>query len=112
MADLTRDDRRRDRKLLLDALISETGSYGGDPAAARVKGYIKDPVGAPTSEFSYVGALTLIRFYVDSAKPNQSERRSLWQNLMGRMGSPGTADPGGWDGSTPVMTLQAIAEEA
>lgn len=112
MTELTKEDRRKNRKAVLDALVAETGSYGGDAAAARVKAYRKDPVGASTADFSYVGALALSRFYIDTTKPNGMERRSLWQELTTRMGIPGTADPEGWDGSTTVMTLQAIAEEA
>jgi hypothetical protein len=112
MAELTRDDRRKNRKHVLDALVDETGSFGGDAAAARVKAYRADPTGASTTEFSYVGALTLRRFYIDESKPNAVERRSLWQNLTTRMGKSGAKDPGGWDGTTLVMTLQAIAEEA
>jgi len=110
--DLTRDDRRRNRKHLLDALVDETGSFGGDAAADRVKAFRKDPLGAPTAVFAYVGALALGRFYVDPAKPSKTEQRSLWQNLTGRMGVDGAKDPAGWDGTTAVMTLQAIAEEA
>ena len=112
MTERTRNDRRKNRKLVLDALVDETGSFGGDAAAARVTAYRADPVGASTTEFGYVGALTLRRFYLDDDKPDATERRSLWQNLMTRMNRPGGRDPGGWDGSTLVLTLQAIAEEA
>jgi hypothetical protein len=100
------------RKHVLLALVEETGSEGGDVAASRVKAYLKDPLGATTTEFSYVGALALRRFYVDPAKPNISERRSLWQNLTTRLNKAGAKDPGGWNGETMVLTLQAIAEEA
>lgn len=112
MNGLSREDRRRNRAHVLEALHAETGSWGGSAAEPRVKAYVADPEGAPTAEFGYVGALTLQRFYVDPAKPNQAERRSLWQELLERIGNPGAADPGGWDGSTMVLTLQAIAEEA
>lgn len=112
MANLTRAERRQNRKLVLDALVDETGSSGGDAAAARVGAFRTDPIGASTTEFGYVGALSLRRFYVDDGKPNGVERRSLWQNLVTRMNRPDVRDPGGWDGSTLVMTLQAIAEEA
>lgn len=112
MADLTRDERRRNRQYVLDALRSETGSLGGDSAAARVKAYCADPLGASTTDFGYVGGLALGRFYLASDKPNGVERRSLWQNLVTRMKKPDAKDPGGWDGTTFVMTLQAIAEEA
>ena len=112
MADLTREERRMNRRHLLDALKSETGSSGGEPAAKRVDAYRKDPLGSTTTEFGYVGGLRLTRFYVDPAKPNAGERGSLWQSLMGRMGKHGTSDPGGWDGSSDVKKLQVIAEEA
>jgi hypothetical protein len=112
MADLTRDDRRRNRKHVLDALKDETGSSGGSAAAARVDAYRADPLGASTVEFGYVGALTLQRFYIDPSKPNSSERRSLWMSIVGKMSKPAAADPGGWDGTTNVAQLQAIAEEA
>lgn len=112
MAELTREDRRRNRKVVLDAIKSETGSSGGDAAAARVKAYCDDPVGATTVEFGFVGALTLRRFYVDPSKPNSSERRSLWFEIMKRMNKQGTADPGGWDGLSDLKKVQAIAEEA
>jgi hypothetical protein len=112
VAELTKEERRRNRKHVLDALVAETGSFGGDAAAARVKAYRKDPIGASTADFSYVGALTLTRFYIDGAKPNGVERRSLWQELTTRIGNPGAVDPGGWSGATAVMILQAIVEEA
>ena len=60
---------------------------------------------------AYVGALTLQRFYIDPAKPNAVERRSLWKNIGDRLGKD-AKDPGGWDGETNVSQLQAIAEEA
>lgn len=100
------------RKHVLDALRSETGSSGGDAAAQRVDAYRSDPIGASTTEFGYVGGLVLTRFYIDPSKPNKSERRSLWQNITQRMKKQGTADPGGWDGTADVKRLQAIAEEA
>ena len=112
MAELTREDRRRNRKHVLDALVQETGSSGGGAAAPRVNAYREDPIGAPTAEFAYVGALALRRFYIDESKPNAVERRSLWKSLTDRMQKPGVADPGGWDGTTLVMKLQAIAEQA
>lgn len=107
----TREERRKNRKHVLDALHDETGSSGGDAAAERVDRYRADPQGASTEEFSFVGALTLTRFYIDPAKPNNSERRGLWRSIMNRMGKE-AADPGGWNGSTSVSRLQAIAEEA
>jgi len=112
MADLTRDDRRRNRKHVLDALKQETGSSGGSAAAERVDAYRADPLGASTVEFGFVGALTLQRFYIDPDKPNKSERRSLWTNIVERLDKPDATDPGGWDGTTNVAQLQAIAEEA
>lgn len=112
MADLTREERRMNRKHVLDALKQETGSSGGDAAAARVDAYRNDPIGATTTEFGYVGGLILQRFYIDPTKPNNSERRSLWINIVKRMKKPTATDPGGWDGSSDVKKLQAIAEEA
>jgi|SRR6185295_15603755 len=113
MADLTRDDRRRNRKHVLDALKQETGSSGGSAAAAaRVNAYRAHPLEASTVEFGFVGGLTLQRFYVDPDKPNKSERRSLWTNIVERLDKPDAANPDGWDGTTNVSQLQAIAEEA
>lgn len=112
MADLTRDERRINRKHVLQALKSETGSEGGSAAAPRVKAYCADPTGASSAEFAFVGALTLRRFYVDPAKPNAAERRSLWQEITTRLDKLGAKDPGGWGSETAVLTLQAIAEEA
>jgi hypothetical protein len=108
----TRDERRVNRKHVLESLLSETGSAGGDAAADRVRAYCKDPVGASTIEFGFVGGLTLTRFYVDPSKPNKSEARSLWQEMTKRLAKPGAADPGGWDGSSAVKMLHAIVEEA
>jgi hypothetical protein len=105
----TREERRVNRKLVLQALRSETGSSGGDAAADRVKAFISDPVGAKTEEFAFVGALILTRFFIDPSKPNASERRSLWQELMNRFGAS-ASDPGGWGGDTNVSQLQAIVE--
>ena len=112
MADLTRQQRRMNRKHVLDALKQETGSSGGDAAAARVDGYRNDPISASTTEFGYVGALTLRRFYIDPTKPNDNERRSLWMNIVQRLGKPAAVDPGNWDGASDVKKLQAIGEEA
>lgn len=111
-ADLTRDQRRLNRGHVLDALNSETGADAGSSAQDRVRAYRADPVGASTTEFGFVGGLALRRWYVAADKPNTSERRSLWFEVMKRLGKTGTADPGGWDGSSDVLTLQAIAEEA
>jgi len=111
MPESPRDLRRLARKHVLEALIAETGSPGGDPA--RVRAYCADPIGASTSEFGYVGGLALVRFYIAPGKPDAGERRSLWMNLLPRLGKPlDTSDPGGWSGETLVMQLQAIAEEA
>lgn len=111
MAELTKADRRRNRKHVLEALHDETGSWGGDAAADRVKAYCKDPEGASKEQFAYVGAMVLRRFYVDPAKPNASERRSLWKHTTDRIGHAGK-DPGGWDADTNVSQLQAIVEES
>lgn len=109
---MTRDERRINRKRVLQALQSETGSSGGDVAEQRVKDFIEDPVDAPTEEFAYVGALTLRRFYIDPTKPNTSERRSLWQELLKRFDNGSAMDPGGWASDTNVAQLQAIVEQA
>lgn len=112
MADtLDRDQRRINRKLILDALNEETGSNGGDAAAPRVIAYRADPVGSSTTEFGYVGGLAIRRWYVAADQPDDGQRASLWQNIMGKMGKS-AADPGGWDGSTLVMRLQVLAEGA
>ena len=108
---LTRDERRMNRKHVLDALKKETGSSGGDAAAQRVDAYRKKPLEADTVEFGYVGGLTLTRFYIDPSKPNGVERRSLWTEIMKRMQRK-AKDPGGWDGSADVKMLQALAEES
>jgi hypothetical protein len=112
VADLTRDDRRRNRKHVLDGLKEETGSSGGGDASTRVDHYRADPVNASGAEFAFVGGLRLRRFYIDPTKPNGVERRSLWQNVTTRMGKPTAVDPGGWDGTTAVAQLQAIVEGA
>jgi hypothetical protein len=106
---MTREQRRNNRKLVLQALRSETGSFGGSAAEQRVKDFIADPQEAPTEVFSFAGALILTRFFVDPEKPNASERRSLWQELMRRF-EGSASDPGGWDGETNVGQLQAIVE--
>lgn len=107
----TKNERRTNRKHVLAALREETGVDDGETAAPRIRAYKSGPIGASTTEFAFVGALTLSRWYVDPTKPNASERRSLWQNIMGRLGKHGV-DPGGWGGSTNVSQLQAIAEGA
>ena len=111
MAELTREDRRRNRKTALEALRSETGSSGGDVAGPRVRAYCDDPLAAPTTEFAYVGALKLVRFYVDPAMPNAGQRRTLWAVIRRGMNLPVGAVPAGWDGSSDVSTLQQFAEE-
>lgn len=108
----TRDERRVNRKHVLEALKSETGGSGGsDETAQRVAAYCKDPIDADTVEFGYVGGLTLKRYYIGEGKPNGVERRSLWTEIMSRMDKK-AADPGGWDGETDVKSLQMIAENA
>ncbi len=111
MAELTREDRRTNRKSVLDTLRSETGSSGGDAAGARVRAYCADPQNASSTEFAYVGALRLVRFYVDPARPDAGQRRTLWAVLRKAMGLPVGTVPEGWDGSTDVSTLQQLAEE-
>lgn len=111
MPTLTRSERRENRRLVLMALLDETGSHGGGAAEARVKAYCKAPQTAGTTEFGYVGGLRLRRFYVDPAKPNASERQGLWAAVRQRMGKSTAPVPGGWDGATDVMTLQQLAEE-
>ena len=108
---MPKDERRINRKHVLDALKSETGVDDGSTAAPRIVAYRQNPTGASTEEFAFCGALTLGRWYVDPTKPNQNERRSLWQEIMKRMNKNATM-PGGWDGDTNVSQLQAIAEEA
>jgi hypothetical protein len=112
MAGETKDLRRENRARVLRALESATGSLGGDAANDRVKEYLQDPVGAPTKEFAYVGALALTRFYVAQGKPNANERTSLWQSLRAEFAKPTAVNPDGWSGETNVSQLQAIIEEA
>lgn len=112
MPGLTKKQRRMNRKHVLIALKEETGSLGGTAAAENVDAYCADPDRANTKTFAYVGGLTLNKFYIDPAKPNASERRSLWMNVVGKMGKTGTIDPGNWDGSADVKKLQAILEGA
>jgi hypothetical protein len=111
MADDVKTKRRVNRKHVLEALHDETGGWGGDAAKDRVKDYCEDPESAERTEFAYVGALTLQRFYIDPAKPNSAERSFLWKNIMDRLEKE-ARDPGGWDKDTNVSQLQAIAEEA
>lgn len=111
MADLKREERRRNRKTVLDALRSETGSAGGDVAGPRVRGFCDDPQAAATTEFAYVGALKLVRFYVDPALPSAGQRRTLWAVIRKGMNRPVGTAPGGWDGNSDVSTLQQFAEE-
>ncbi len=109
---MTKDERRRHRRHVLVALNKETGSLGGGSADERVKAYNRNPEGATTVEFAFVGALSLTRFFVDPSKPNQSERRSLWQAILDEFATDSVKDPGGWNGSTNVSQLQAIVEQA
>jgi hypothetical protein len=111
MAELTLKQRRDNRALVLQALKQETGSSGGDAAKDRVKAYCDDPNGAASKDHVFVGALRLVRFYVDSAKPNNSERRGLWQEVRTRMGKPVSATPASINGTTTVAMLQLLAEE-
>lgn len=110
MAELTPEQRRENRKLVLKALQSETGSSGGDLAAQRVKDYIANPQEASTDDYVYVGALRLTRFYVDPSKPNAGERRGLWHSVRAAMGKTTGNAPSDIDGTTPVRTLQVLAE--
>lgn len=112
MTDNVRDIRRENRARVLRALKTETGSLGGGAAKERVKAYLRDPVGASTKDFAYVGALTLDRFYVAAGKPNANERKSLWQSLRAEFEKSAALDPGGWSSDTNVSQLQSIVEEA
>jgi hypothetical protein len=111
MADLTKEQRRINRKLVLIALKEETGSSGGDVAAHRFNAYVADPINANIEDFTYLGALKLSRFYIDPEKPNGAERASLWIKLNEKFGKD-AADPSGWDGNSEVGELQDIIEEA
>lgn len=108
---MAKDERRINRKHILDALRSETGADDGSTAAPRIRAYRQDPTGASTVEFSFCGGLAVRRWYVAPGKPNQNERRSLWQQIMTNMGKS-KPNPGGWDGNSSVGQLQLIAEKA
>lgn len=111
MAELTLEQRRENRRIVLEALRRETGSQGGDLAAPRVRAFVADPQNAATEEYVYVGALRLSRFYVDPSKPNSSERGGLWQSVRTAMGKAVGPVPTDVDGTTPVRSLQVLAEE-
>ena len=68
MADLTLQERRANRALVLEALLDETGSSGGDAAKDRVIAFRTDPQGAASKAHVFVGALRLVRFYIDPTK--------------------------------------------
>lgn len=111
MANLTLQQRRDNRAKVLQSLFEETGSSGGDNAAERVKAYRADPHGAASKDHVFVGALRLVRFYVDPTKPGNNERRSLWHAVRTKMGKPTSPVPQAIDGSTSVAMLQLLAEE-
>ena len=111
MAEFTLQQRRANRAMVLEALLSETGSSGGDAAAERVVAFRGDPQGAASKVHVFVGALRLVRFYIDPSKPNMSERRSLWHAVRTRMGKSTTTVPNSIDSSTAVAMLQLLAEE-
>lgn len=111
MPEFTREDRRRNRKVVLEALKAETGSSGGDAAGPRVRAYCDDPENAPAREFAYVGALVLQRFYLAPDQPGSTQKAGLWKRIRNGLGLPLGAVPGGWDGGTDVATLQQLAEE-
>lgn len=103
--------RRLNRKHVLDALNRETGSNGGDHAAPRVIAYRDDPEGAGREHFTFVGALPLVNWYVDPARPTAAEARSLWHEVRKRMAKPVGTPPAGIDSTTSVVGLQTLAEQ-
>ena len=111
MPEVTPEQRRTNRTIVLRSLKNETGSSGGDAAAARVEDFCADPVGASSDEYVYVGALRLVRFYVDPTKPNASERQGLWQKVRTEMAKSTSPVPKDIDGAMAVRTLQLLAEE-
>ena len=111
MNELTKDQRRINRKLVLLALKEETGSSGGDVAAARFASYVANPIAASIEDFTYLGSLTLARFYIDPEKPNALERQSLWTCLNQKF-QKHVEDPGGWGGKSDVGQIQDTIEEA
>jgi len=112
MPELIQAARRVNRGLVLAALVAETGSHGGPPAAARVDAFIINPEGATSEHFAFVGALPLSRFYVAPGKPSQAERESLWQRLAGMFDLPAGTDCPALSSDTTVGLLQAMIEEA
>lgn len=111
MAELSLQQRRANRAIVLEALLSETGSSGGDAAAGRVNAYRSDPQGAASKDHVFVGALRLVRFYVDPTKPNMNERRGLWQAIRTRMNKSTSPVPSSIDSSSSVAMVQLLAEE-
>jgi hypothetical protein len=76
-----------------------------------VQAYCNDPINATTTEFAFVGALILRRWYIDPEKPNAAERASLWQEVRTRMERLLSPVPDGWNGTSDVDLVQAIAEQ-
>ena len=111
MPDPTLQQRRANRAIVLEALFSETGSSGGDAAADRVIAYRNDPQGAASKDHVFVGALRLVRFYIDPTKPNNNERRGLWQAIRTRMNKSTSPVPSSIDADSSVAMVQLLAEE-
>jgi hypothetical protein len=111
-AALSLAQRRISRKHVLDALHQETGSNGGDHAAPRVTAFRADPNGAGREHFTFCGALPLVRWYVDPARPTAGQARSLWQEVRKRLGKAVGTAPAGIDGDMAVVGLQTLAEQA
>ena len=108
--ELSLTQRRTNRKHVLDALHDETGSNGGDHAAERVIAFRNDPHGEGKPHMTFVGALPLVRWYVDPSKPNASEARSLWHNLRKRLDKSIGSAPA-FTGASTVVGLQTLAEQ-
>lgn len=103
---------RRNRALVLKALVKCSGTAGDSLSAPRVEAFIADPDNADIKEVGYTGALKLTRFYVAADKPNKADRAVLWNQLMINFDSAGTNDAGGWGPDTNVSQLQRIVDEA
>ena len=103
---LGRNRNRLLHKIILDSLHALTGSDGGSPAESIVRHYRTDPIGTDTAEFAFCTGLTLKRWYIDPAKPNQSEERALWTEIWNRLGVAVPAGPDDLESTTMIASIR------
>jgi hypothetical protein len=100
-------------KLTLDALFLQTNINGPHTTSSEVKRFRADPSLAIQDPelFGLVSNLAVSGWYPGVGRPDKGECDRLWVQLRASLGRRERNNPGGWDGSTAVITLALKADK-